>query len=524
MAQTIRQENLFAAENWQSVYQSFRNADFKAYDFDTLRTAMIEYIRTNYPEDFNDFIESSEFIALIDLIAFLGQSLAFRGDLNARENFLELAERRDSVLRLARMINYNASRTVAARGLLKFNSVQTTENVIDSNGRNLSGQFVSWNDPSNNNWYDQFIKVINAALPSTQQFGNPIDLATIGNIPTAQYRFNAVNRDVPAYYFSKTIAGRNMNFEITSTTFKGKSYIYEEPPKVGNKPACVYQDDGFGAGSPSTGFFFNFTQGTLNQGTFTVTQPTSNQSIDINTQNINDSDVWLYSLDQSTGLEKSLWTQVPTTTGNNIIYNSLNSNIKDIYNVITRAGDAISLAFSDGTFGNLPLGGFRVYYRVSNGLSYTVSPSDVVNVVVNIPYRSSNNQLETLSISLNLATSVANATTAETNASVKINAPQNYYTQNRMITGEDYNISPLSTNLQVAKVKSLNRTSSGISRYFDLLDPTGKYSTTNVFADDGILYKDEYTAAVNFSYIVETDIEGVIYNTLYDILDSDSLD
>ena len=47
MAQTIRQENLFAAENWQSVYQSFKNADFKAYDFDTLRTAMIEYIRTN---------------------------------------------------------------------------------------------------------------------------------------------------------------------------------------------------------------------------------------------------------------------------------------------------------------------------------------------------------------------------------------------------------------------------------------------------------------------------------------------
>jgi len=523
MSSTDRQNNLLIAENWQKIYQSFKNANFQSYDFNNLRRTMIDYIRTNFPEDFNDYIESSEYLALIDLIAYVGQSIAFRVDLNARENFLELAERRDSVLRLARMINYNASRTVAARGLLKFNSVQTTENVIDSNGRNLSGQFVSWNDPSNNNWYDQFIKVINAALPSTQQFGNPIDSATIGNIPTAQYRFNAVNRDVPAYYFSKTIAGRNMNFEITSTTFKGKSYIYEEPPRVGNKPACVYQDDGFGAGSPSTGFFFNFTQGTLNQGSFTVTQPTSNQSIDINSQNINDSDVWLYSLDQSTGLEKLLWTQVPATTGNNIIYNSLNSNIKDIYNVITRAGDAISLAFSDGTFGNLPLGGFRVYYRVSNGLSYTISPSDVVNVVVNIPYRSSNNQLETLSISLNLATSVANATTAETNASVKINAPQNYYTQNRMITGEDYNISPLSTNLQVAKVKSLNRTSSGISRYFDLLDPTGKYSTTNVFADDGILYKDEYTAAVNFSYIVETDIEGVIYNTLYDILDSNSL-
>ena len=49
---------------------------------------MINYLRTNYPEDFNDYIESSEYLALIDLIAFLGQNIAFRVDLNARENYL----------------------------------------------------------------------------------------------------------------------------------------------------------------------------------------------------------------------------------------------------------------------------------------------------------------------------------------------------------------------------------------------------------------------------------------------------
>ena len=523
MSSTDRQNNLLIAEDWQKIYQSFKNANFQSYDFENLRRTMIDYIRTNFPEDFNDYIESSEYLALIDLIAYVGQSIAFRVDLNARENFLELAERRDSVLRLARMINYNASRNVAARGLLKFNTVQTSEAVIDSNGRNLSGQFISWNDPSNVNWYDQFIKVINAALPQTQQFGNPVDTATIYNIPTAQYRFNANNNNVPLYFFSKTIAGRSMNFEITSTTFKGQSYIYEEPPKLGNQIACIYADDGYGASSPGTGFFFNFTQGTLNQGTFSVTQPTTNQTIDINTQNINNTDVWLYGLAQSTGLESTLWTQVPSTSGNNIIYNSLNSNIKNIYSVVTRASDAISLSFSDGTFGNLPLGNFRIYYRVSNGLSFTINPADVINVIVNIPYISQNGKQETLSIGLNLVTSVTNASATESNASVKTNAPQTYYTQNRMITGEDYNISPLSANLQIAKVKSINRTSSGISRYFDLIDPTGKYSTTTLFADDGIIYRDAYTAAVNFTYVTQTDIEGVIYNTLYDILNSADL-
>ena len=523
MSSTDRQNNLLVSEDWQKIYQSFKNADFQSYDFDNLRRTMIDYIRTNFPEDFNDYIESSEYLALIDLIAFIGQSIAFRVDLNARENFLELAERRDSVLRLARMISYNASRNVPSTGLLKFSTVQTTENVIDSNGINLSGQVITWNDPSNPNWYDQFIKIVNAALPANQQFGNPTDQGTIYGIATSQYRFNASNNDIPIYGFSKPVAGQTMDFEITSTTFTGQTFIYEEPPKVGNHIACVYQDDGYGAGSPTTGFFFHFTQGTLNQGTFTITNPSNNESIDVSAQNINNNDVWLYSLDQTTNLEKTLWTQVPALTGNNVIYNSLNSKIKDIYSVVTRAGDTISLSFADGTFGNLPLGNFRVYYRISNGLTYTINPSDIVNISIGIPYTSESGQAEVLTVNLGLVSSVSNASGTETNAVIKTNAPQTYYTQNRMITGEDYNISPLAVTQRVAKVKAINRTSSGISRYFDLIDPTGKYSATDLFADDGVIYQEPHVSTTTFTYNTKTDIEGVIYNTIFQILDDPDL-
>ena len=253
MSSTDRQNNLLVSEDWQKIYQSFKNADFQSYDFENLRRTMIDYIRTNFPEDFNDYIESSEYLALIDLIAFVGQSIAFRVDLNARENFLELAERRDSVLRLSRMIGYNASRNVSAKGLLKFSTIQTTENVLDGNGINLSGQVITWNDPSNASWYDQFIKIMNAALPTTQQFGNPVDQANIYNISTSQYRFNARNTDIPVYGFTKSVAGRSMNFEITSTTFADNTVIYEEAPKVGNHLAFIYKDDGYGAGSSNTG-------------------------------------------------------------------------------------------------------------------------------------------------------------------------------------------------------------------------------------------------------------------------------
>jgi hypothetical protein len=518
MSATDRQNNLLVNQDWQKIYQSFKNADFQSYDFENLRRTMIDYIRTNFPEDFNDYIESSEYLALIDIIAFVGQSIAFRADLNARENFLELAERRDSILRLSRMIGYNANRNSAAKGLLKFHTVSTTETVLDSNGINMSGQVITWNDPSNPNWYDQFIKIINASLPKTQQFGSPIDQANIYNIATSQYRFNGTNTNIPIFSFSKNVAGRSMNFEITSTTFNSKTYIYEEPPKIGNGLAFIYKDDGYGAGSTNTGFFLNFTQGSLNQGTFLITQPSTNETVDINTQGINDTDVWLYKLNQNTGTEETLWTQVPALTGNNIIYNSLSKKNKSIYNIITRAGDAISLGFGDGTFGDLPLGNFRAYYRVSNSLTYTINPSDIVNVAISIPYYSARNQVETLTVTLSLAASVNNASIAETSASIKTNAPQAYYTQNRMVTGEDYNISPLAVTQKIAKVKAINRSSSGISRYFDLVDPTGKYSSTNLFADDGVIYQEPFISTTNFSYLTKTDVEGIIYNTVFQLL------
>lgn len=522
MSATDRQNRLLVAEDWKRIYQTFRNADFQSYDFENLRRVMISYIRENYPEDFNDYIESSEYLALIDLIAFLGQSISFRTDLNARENFLELAERRDSVLRLARLLSYNPKRNIAGSGLLKFTAVQTTQTVVDSNGRNVANQVIGWNDPANPNWYDQFIKVINAALPASRQFGNPDDKADVYGTSTEQYRFQGSNANVPVYSFAKSIDGRNMTFEVVSTTFKGAEEIYEEPPAIGNRLAFVYRNDGRGTGSTNSGFFLHFRQGLLNQGTFTIDQPATNETVDLDAVNVNNTDVWLYRLDQ-TGVESEYWAKVSSLEGNNIIYNSLNKSIRNIYSVLTRSNDRVSLVFSDGTFGNLPRGTFRVYYRASNAISYTINPRDIKNVGISIPYVSNVGQAETLTLTLSLQTSVGNSAEAESNISIKNNAPATYYTQNRMITAEDYNLSPLGVNQDIVKVKAVNRSASGISRYFDLVDPTGKYSKTNLFGDDGAIYKEEYTASFRFTYATRTDVEAVIYNQIYEALKTTQL-
>ena len=119
MAQTARQAALFGVEDWKRLYQTYREADFQSYDFETLRKSFVDYLQLYYPETFNDYIESSEFIAILDVMAFMGQSLAFRNDMNTRENFLDTAERRDSVVRLANLVSYTPKRNTEAQGFLK---------------------------------------------------------------------------------------------------------------------------------------------------------------------------------------------------------------------------------------------------------------------------------------------------------------------------------------------------------------------------------------------------------------------
>ena len=513
MTTTLRQNNLILAEDWTRIYQTFKNADFKSYDFENLRRVMIEYLRENYPEDFNDYIESSEYVALIDLIAFLGQSLAFRIDLNSRENFIELANRKESVLRLARMLSYNAKRNIAASGLLKFESVSTTENLFDSNGLNLSRQSISWNDPTNPNWYEQFILILNAAMIPNIEFGKSQGSAVIDGIPTEQYRFNSTATGVPVFTFSKVTGGRSMTFEASSTSVINSESIYEEDPTPGTQIGFVYRQDGKGNSSNNTGFFMLFKQGSLESADFSISQPTTSEIISIQTSGINNDDFWLYSTD-SQGVESALWTKVSSVEGNNVVYNSINSSQRNIYSIITRENDQVDLLFSDGVYGNLPKGNFRAYYRVSNGLEYTIAPNEMKGINLEVKYRNSLGAEHTLTLSVGLNYTVDNSAVSEDIDSIRTKAPALFYTQNRMITGEDYNLAPLSSSQDILKVKAVNRTSSGVSRNFDIVDASGKYSKVNVFADDGYLYRKDVEKTFSFRYTNKNIVLNFLRNTV----------
>ena len=517
MATSSRQSALFGVNDWKAIYQTFNQADFRSYDYETLRKTFIDYLRVYYPETFNDYIESSEFIALLDVISFMGQGLAFRNDLNARENFMDTAERRDSVIKLANLVSYTPKRNLTSQGYLKVTSISTTQNITDLNGFNLSNTTILWNDPANSYWLEQYNTIINASLLNTQRVGVPGNSAQILGVKTDEYTIQIPAGSLPVIPFLNNINGMNMNFELCSVTTVGEDYVYELPPAPTNRFNMLYRNDKLGYGSPNTGFFFYFKQGSLTNFDFVLQNQISNQVVDIDIQGINNTDTWLYQISQANG-GFGLWQKVENVYAN--AYLQTESAVRQIFSVGSRFNDQVSYVFGDGVFSQIPVGNFRAYVRSGNALTYTIDPTQMQGVSVNINYVSRVGRIETLTIGLALQVPVSNAQVRESLANIKQRAPSRYYTQNRMVNGEDYNNFPYTLYSSIIKSKAINRSSVGISKNLDLLDPTGKYSSTNSFANDGGVYlnSNEGNAllVVNSTSDIITFLTGTLTSILQD--------
>ena len=520
MAQTARQTAIFGVEDWKRLYQTFREADFQSYDFETLRKSFIDYLRVYYPETFNDYTESSEFIALLDVMAFMGQALAFRTDLNARENFLDTAERRDSVVRLANLVSYTAKRNTPAQGYLKVFSISTTEDLTDFNGINLSNVTVDWNDPTNPNWQEQFLTIINAALVDSQKFGRPGNEQTVLGVRTSEYAINLVPGFLPVVPYTSTVDGVGMPFEAVSSTSVGENYVYEPAPRPSGIFNILYRNDQMGFGSDNTGFFFLFKQGVLQNQDFNLAEALANRTVNINIEGCNQEDHWLYQLDD-VGTIASEWLFSENIYGAAV--EQLAPNERKLYGITSRANDQITLTFGDGAFAEIPVGIFRAYVRASNGLRYIINPQEMQSVVLPITYVSRIGRQEVLTLTCGITETVSNAQPRETIDEIKQRAPARYYTQNRMVNGEDYNNFPFTLYNSIIKSKAVARSSIGTSRYVDLTDVTAKYSSTNVFASDGLIYRENVLPTFSFDWINRNEIQDVINTSVEPIIAGRSL-
>ena len=432
------------AQVWTAVYEAFASVNFGAYDYNSIKTSLIEYIKLNFPEVFNDFIETSEVIVIIENFAYIAELCAYRIDVSAHENFISTAQRKESILRLAKFISYTASRPLPARGLVKITSVRTTENVTDSLGTNITNYTVRWNDTNNSNWKDQFITILNKSMQQSVGYVNPQDRFQIQDVLFELYHMNNTTMTNGIISYSVSTPTNTLPFELVPVTYDPTYNIIERRPDNSSTFSILYGQDGLGDSSETTGFFMFTKQGKLNKIVAEFDGITPNQSFVVSTHNVNDIDVWVNNVNSEGKLIQTTgdpnygeWVAVDTTYNQNIMYNTITQPNK--YEIETLPNNQIKIRFGDGTYADIPSGKFNIWTRTSADSDEIIPRNSIVDKTASIPYIDGAGKTQTLTITFSLISPLQNGSSAESIERIRINAPGSYYAQDRMVNGTDYN-------------------------------------------------------------------------------------
>ncbi len=108
------------------------NVNYTNQDFWSMKSRLIEYIKEQFAESFNDFVESDLAIMLIENWAFIADTLSFKMDQIANEIFIDTVSEVDNAFRLAILVGFKPQPPIAARSMWSgtINNVLETDLVI----------------------------------------------------------------------------------------------------------------------------------------------------------------------------------------------------------------------------------------------------------------------------------------------------------------------------------------------------------------------------------------------------------
>lgn len=93
---------------------NLRRIDYSALEFQELQQALVEYLKTYFPDRFNDFVPHNGVIMFGELVSFIGDILAQRTDVIADENFFPTALTEEAAEQHLFLINNSLKRATPA--------------------------------------------------------------------------------------------------------------------------------------------------------------------------------------------------------------------------------------------------------------------------------------------------------------------------------------------------------------------------------------------------------------------------
>ena len=83
-------------------------------DYNSFKTQLMDFARTYFPNNFNDFSEGNPGMMFLEMAAYVGDVLSFYTDTQLRESFLALAQEKENLYNLAYALGYKPKVTTAA--------------------------------------------------------------------------------------------------------------------------------------------------------------------------------------------------------------------------------------------------------------------------------------------------------------------------------------------------------------------------------------------------------------------------
>ena len=259
------------------------NLNYTNQDFYSMKARLVNYIKEKFGTDFNDFVESSLAIMLIENFAFLADTLSFKIDQIANEVFIDTVTELDNAFRLAKLVGLKPLGPIGSKALFtaRITSVQSIDLVIPtpfdfkivSNGQQINYELYAA-DPLNKPIYDEPIVLKSGNLINSNIVG--IAGKTTNNIYTSSGEINQVlvlnyrsiiNDSVRVFidgqewqrvdYFTSGIANKeflveyNSDYSINVIFGNGKGGLV---PTIGTKMTVEFRIGGSPNGDIVTGF------------------------------------------------------------------------------------------------------------------------------------------------------------------------------------------------------------------------------------------------------------------------------
>ena len=108
------------------------NINYLNKDFTSLKNNLIEYAKSYFPNTYKDFNETSPGMMMIEMAAYVGDVLSFYIDQQYREMLLPLAEERQNVNNIAKMLGYKVKPIIPSYVDLTF--TETVDSIADGLG------------------------------------------------------------------------------------------------------------------------------------------------------------------------------------------------------------------------------------------------------------------------------------------------------------------------------------------------------------------------------------------------------